>query len=90
MFSIKNQRDVSRILDQVREELFKHFVPQHLGPETLSRDDWLKHNSFVAKNLFDASDEKRLLLQTVRIVTVKKVRIITFRGKLGAHIKVDI
>ena len=62
LFKIKNQHDISRILSQVREELNKNFVPCHLGPQTLTRIEWLNHNSHISKSLFDASNEQLILV----------------------------
>ena len=40
----------------------KNFVPKNLGPTTMDRENWLKHNSRIAKELFNSKDEELVLV----------------------------
>ena len=62
LFNIKTQGDVSRYLNQTRVALIKDFVRYNLGPDTLSRQMWLNHNTSIAKELLESSDEQLILV----------------------------
>lgn len=47
---------------QVREELSKHFVTDNLGPKTLTRDQWISHNSYITKKLFDTTNDQFIVV----------------------------
>ncbi len=52
-FDSISQLDVSRYCDQVRDALTKDFVVKNIGANIKTRTEWLKHNCYVAKELFD-------------------------------------
>ena len=81
---------MSRILAQVRDELYKHFVTSHLGPQTLTRDLWLTHNSVIAHNLFDATNNQLILVADGTYCYCQRVPTTIFNGKLGVFTKVAI
>ena len=56
------QEDVSRYLKQAREAFMKDFVPKNLGTTTMDRENWLKHNTRIAKELFNSKDEELVLV----------------------------
>jgi hypothetical protein len=62
IFQIGTQQEVSRILAQVKESLMKGFVPQNLVAKALERSDWIIHNSYISKQLFNLNDEQLVLI----------------------------
>ncbi|CAF1079292.1 unnamed protein product, partial [Brachionus calyciflorus] len=56
------QLEVSRICQQVRESLFKDFVPLNLGPKVKPRIEWLTHNSYISRELFCQTEEQLILV----------------------------
>ena len=62
IFSIKTQGDVSRYLSQARVALMKNFVHDNLGADSQNRESWLKHNSSIAKELLECSDDQLILV----------------------------
>ena len=62
IFSIKTQGDVSRYLSQARTALMKNFVHNNLGASTQNRESWLKHNSSIAKELLECSDDQLIFV----------------------------
>ena len=60
--SIKTQGDVSRYLSQARVALMKNFVHNNLGAASQNRESWLKHNSSIAKELLECSDDQLILV----------------------------
>ena len=51
IFGIKGQPDVSRYLAQAREGL-SSFVKNHIGPNALTRTQWIQCNTNIAIELF--------------------------------------
>ena len=51
IFGIKRQQDVSRYLTQAREGLTS-FVNSHIGPNVLTREQWVRCNTNIAVELF--------------------------------------
>lgn len=51
IFGLKRQQDVSRYLGQAREGLTS-FVNSHIGPNVLTRDQWIRCNTNIAVELF--------------------------------------
>ena len=62
LFKIATLTDVSRYLQQARDSLIKEFVPRNLGPKVKTREEWLEHNSYIAKNIFETADENLILI----------------------------
>ena len=62
LFSIDNHQAISTYKKQVRTTLLKDFVPQNLGVNHLSREDWLKTNTIMAKTLLDVQDDKMIFV----------------------------
>lgn len=60
-FEIDSHFDIFRYLKQVRKCLIENFVISNLGLQHLQRNEWLKQNSAIAKELF-ANDETQLIL----------------------------
>jgi hypothetical protein len=42
--------------------LMKDFVSYNLGADTLSRKDWLSHNTFISKQLLESKDDELILV----------------------------
>ena len=42
--------------------LMKDFVSYNLGADTLSRKDWLSHNTFISKQLLESKDDQLILV----------------------------
>ena len=36
-------------------------MPLHLGANTLSRENWLEHNTLISKNIFETNDNQLIL-----------------------------
>ena len=51
IFGLKCRQDVSRYLAQARDGL-SGFVDSHIGPNALSRQQWIRCNSTIASELF--------------------------------------
>lgn len=51
IFGIKSQQDVSRYLAQAREGLAS-FVNTHIGPNVLTREQWIMCNTNISIELF--------------------------------------
>ena len=62
LFSIDNYQTISAYNKQVRNALLKDFVPKHLGVSHLSREQWVKENTLMAKTIFDVPDDKLILV----------------------------
>jgi hypothetical protein len=62
LFNIKTQGDISRYLSHTRIALIKYFVRYNLGPDTQSRQMWLKNNIAIAKELLECTDEQLILV----------------------------
>ena len=56
-FGLKDFHSVSDICESVRNALSKDFVPKHIGPKCLKRDEWLTKNTVLAKKCFDLADD---------------------------------
>lgn len=55
-FDINSQFEVSKYCDQVRDALTNDFVPKNIGSRLKTRAEFLQHNSYIAKELFDLDD----------------------------------
>jgi hypothetical protein len=62
IFSIKRQGDVGRYLSRARVALMKNFINNNLGAASQNRESWLKHNSSIAKELLECSDDQLILV----------------------------
>lgn len=62
IFQIDTQQEVSRILAQVRDCLMRDFVPENLGAKALERSEWIMHNSYISKQLFNLNDGQLMLI----------------------------
>jgi hypothetical protein len=62
VFELNDHYEVSRYSEQVRVALITDLVPQNLGSNALLRDEWLEHNSVVAKELFLDKDNQLILI----------------------------
>ena len=62
LYLILKVSDTCRILQQVLDALSKSFVPNHLGCKAETRNEWLNHNSYIAKNIFNAADDQLILI----------------------------
>ncbi|CAF1082914.1 unnamed protein product [Brachionus calyciflorus] len=51
-FSLENRISISHMRQKVRDALTEDFVPFNLGPSVMGRDDWVKQNSEIAKELY--------------------------------------
>ncbi len=40
----------------------KDFVPDNLGPQIKTREEWLKHNTYIAENLLDSKHDQLILV----------------------------
>ncbi|CAF0945538.1 unnamed protein product [Brachionus calyciflorus] len=57
------QLEVSKICQQVRESLMKDSVPFNIGPNIKTRNEWLKHNSYISSQIFcDNTNNPDLIL----------------------------
>lgn len=65
LFQLKNQRDVSRYCDQVREVLAAKsedsFVNIFLGPLQMTREQWLEHNNIFVEKFFFSEKNKGMI-----------------------------
>ena len=62
IFRIKTQGDAGRYLSQTRVALMKNFVHNNLGAASKNRKSWLKHNSSIAKERLECSDNQLILV----------------------------
>ena len=58
IFGLNDHFEVSRYLEQVRETLMKKFVCENIGANSLARNEWLKHNTQIAKGLFTDNEDQ--------------------------------
>jgi hypothetical protein len=60
--NILTQRDVCRYLSQARTAFMKNLVHNNLCASTQSWESWLKHNSSIAKELLECSDDQLIFV----------------------------
>jgi hypothetical protein len=60
LFSLSNFQTVGEYCSQVRKSLINDFVPKNLGASHLPRNDWIKQNTLISKELFNV--ENNLIL----------------------------
>lgn len=51
------QQQISHYLDQIRNAIYKDFVPFFLGAQSKSREEFLLHNNQTAKELFKLNED---------------------------------
>ena len=56
-----DQVEVSRFCQQIRDGL-ADFVKSHLGANIKTREDWLKHNTYIVKKLFDLKENQMAIV----------------------------
>ena len=61
-FDTITQIDVSRFCQQSRDALTRDFVVKYIGSNIKTREECLKHNSYIAKELFDLSDSQFIII----------------------------
>ena len=61
-FGLESIIKISHFCSQVRDALIKDFVPLFLGCESLNREEWLKKNTDLAKELFSLSENQLCLV----------------------------
>ena len=57
-FGLDNRFRVQKCCEQVRQALLNDYVPNNLGSRTLSRNEWIQHNSNFSKSLFDLNENQ--------------------------------
>jgi hypothetical protein len=62
IFSIDHFQNIGNYSEQVRNSLLKDFVPANLGAIHLTRDEWTKQNTVMAKKLFNVPDDSLILV----------------------------
>ena len=61
-FGIDDRLNVQKYCDQVRNSLKNEFVGKYLGSNSLTRDIWLKKNSYICTELFDLKSDQLALI----------------------------
>jgi hypothetical protein len=61
IFSIEHFQNVGKYCDSARKALITDFLPQNLGVNHLSRDQWVNQNTIMSKQLFNV-DKNQLVL----------------------------
>ena len=88
LFSVPDNRTVSRFLESARKALMAHFVPKHLGFEHISRQDVIaNHTRPLAKRLFTNPDDDTaiLILDGTYIYVQKSANNIVQRRTYSMH-----
>jgi hypothetical protein len=62
IFGIDTFQKVGHYCDQVRTAMLNDFVPNNLGVNHLTRQEWINENTVLAKKLFDVSDKQLTLI----------------------------
>ena len=62
IFSLDEFQTVGHYCKQTRDSLLKNFVPKYLGANHLQRDEWLKHNSDIVKELITDNDNQFVII----------------------------
>jgi len=70
-FNIK-QIQVSNYCQQIRDALTKDFVVKNIGPNIKTREDWLKENTYIAKELFGSNDDQFIIICDGTYCYIKK------------------
>jgi len=53
---------------QVRDALTEDFVPYNLGPSVMGRDEWVKQNSEIAKELYCLGEDQLVIIADGKIL----------------------
>jgi hypothetical protein len=61
---------IKRYCEEVRIALDAEgsFVPSNLGPNHISRDEWLKHNLILARTLLKTEDDELIIIADGKII----------------------
>lgn len=58
VFSLNHFQKVGHYCKQVRKALTKDFVPKYIGAAHLPREEWIKHNTDIVKELFTLNNQQ--------------------------------
>ena len=61
-FNLENRISISHMCQQVRDALTEDFVPFNSGPSVMGRDEWVKQNSEIAKELYCLGEDQLVII----------------------------
>ena len=90
-FGIITRRQVSAFCQQIRDALAKKFVPNNIGSDHLTRNEFLKHNTKISSRLFDLEGQKLAVLADGTYCNMQKssnfyFQRVTYSGQKKRHL----
>lgn len=81
LFSLDNFQTVGEYCEQARNSLVKDFVPHNLGPNHITRKEWIKHNTKIATELLGIKPNEFAIISDGTYLYCQKSRDNTFQKK---------